>query len=145
MLYTSTMYSSEFLPFMKDQSTMQRICVTCKEESLRDLCILTGWDKPLLLESQDCKCGNISVEKSKRCWNSCWFIQQYYLLVFKTTLKLLHCIFYWYLSAVYSMITTETCAGILEQSMGARNQVGKGLSYRPARQHRLVESIPGFL
>ncbi len=27
----------------------------------------------------------------------------------------------------------DTCAGILLQSMGARNQVGIGLSYRPAR------------
>ncbi len=27
------------------------------------------------------------------------------------------------------------CAGILEQSMGARNRVGIGLSYRPARLH----------
>jgi hypothetical protein len=31
------------------------------------------------------------------------------------------------------------------QSMGARNRVGIGLSYRPARLHRLVESIPGPL
>jgi hypothetical protein len=31
------------------------------------------------------------------------------------------------------------CAGILEQSMGARNRVGLGLSYRPAR---IPESIP---
>ncbi len=30
-------------------------------------------------------------------------------------------------------------AGILEQSMGTRNQVGIGLSYRPARLHRLAE------
>jgi hypothetical protein len=41
-------------------------------------------------------------------------------------------------------------AGILEQSMGARNRVGIGLSYRPAVLHRLAESIPwnrflGFL
>jgi hypothetical protein len=36
-------------------------------------------------------------------------------------------------------------AGILEQSMGARNQVGMGLSYRLVRQHRLAESIPGLL
>jgi hypothetical protein len=35
-------------------------------------------------------------------------------------------------------------AGILEQSMGARNQVGIGLPYRPARLHRLAESIPGL-
>jgi hypothetical protein len=33
------------------------------------------------------------------------------------------------------------CAGILEQSIGARNR-GIGLSYRPARQQRLAESIP---
>jgi hypothetical protein len=29
--------------------------------------------------------------------------------------------------------------------MGARNRVGIGLSYRPARLHRLSESIPGLL
>jgi hypothetical protein len=34
------------------------------------------------------------------------------------------------------------CAVILEQSMGARNLVGIGLSYPPARLHRLAESIP---
>jgi hypothetical protein len=33
-------------------------------------------------------------------------------------------------------------AGIFKQSMGARNRVGIGLSYRPARLHRLVELIP---
>jgi hypothetical protein len=33
------------------------------------------------------------------------------------------------------------CVGILEQSPGARNRVGIGLSYRPAGIHRLVESI----
>jgi hypothetical protein len=41
-------------------------------------------------------------------------------------------------------------AGILEQSMGARNRVGIRLSYRPARLHRLAKTIPcsqflGFL
>ncbi len=36
-------------------------------------------------------------------------------------------------------------AGILGQYMGSRNRVGIGLSYRPARLHRLVESIPGLL
>ncbi len=35
-------------------------------------------------------------------------------------------------------------AGILEQSMGAGNRLGVGLSYRPARLHRLAESIPWF-
>ncbi len=40
----------------------------------------------------------------------------------------------------------ETCAGILEQSMGAKNRVGIGLSYRPGRLHvhRLAESVPGI-
>ncbi len=37
------------------------------------------------------------------------------------------------------------CAGILEQSMRARNREGIGLSYRPARLQRLAESIPGLL
>jgi hypothetical protein len=36
----------------------------------------------------------------------------------------------------------KDCAGILEQSMVTRNRVGVGLSYRPARLHRLAESIP---
>ncbi len=40
---------------------------------------------------------------------------------------------------------TLFCDGILEQSMGARNRVGIGLSCRPARLHRLLESIPGLL
>ncbi len=43
------------------------------------------------------------------------------------------------------MISTSS-AEILEQSMGARNRVGKALSYRwSARLHRLAESIPGHL
>ena len=33
-------------------------------------------------------------------------------------------------------------AGIFKQSMGARNRLGIGLSYRPARLHRLAEFIP---
>ena len=33
------------------------------------------------------------------------------------------------------------CAGILVQSMEARNQVGIGFSFRPARLHWLTESI----
>ncbi len=35
----------------------------------------------------------------------------------------------------------ESRAGILEQSMEAKNRVGIGLSYRPASLHRLAESI----
>jgi hypothetical protein len=38
-----------------------------------------------------------------------------------------------------------SCAGILEQSMGPRNREGIGLWYRPAKLHRLAESIPGLL
>ncbi len=46
----------------------------------------------------------------------------------------------------YDFIYEEkTCAEILEQSMEARNRVGIGLSYRPARLHRLAESNPGLL
>jgi hypothetical protein len=33
-------------------------------------------------------------------------------------------------------------AGIFKQSMGARNRVDIGLSYRPARLHRLAEFVP---
>jgi hypothetical protein len=33
-------------------------------------------------------------------------------------------------------------AGILKQSMGARNRVGRRLSYRPARLYRLAELNP---
>jgi hypothetical protein len=36
----------------------------------------------------------------------------------------------------------ETSAGIFKQSMGARNQVGIGLSYRPSRLHSLAELVP---
>ncbi len=35
-----------------------------------------------------------------------------------------------------------SCAGILEQSMGPRNQVEIVLLYQPARLHWLAESIP---
>jgi hypothetical protein len=34
------------------------------------------------------------------------------------------------------------CAGIFKQSMGARNRVGLGLSYRPSRLHSLAELVP---
>ncbi len=37
---------------------------------------------------------------------------------------------------------TNIWAGIFKQSMGARNRVGIGLSYRPARLHRLAKFIP---
>ncbi len=35
-------------------------------------------------------------------------------------------------------------AGIFKKSMGARNRGGIGLSYRPARLHRLAEFIPWY-
>jgi hypothetical protein len=34
------------------------------------------------------------------------------------------------------------CAGISKQSKGARNRLGIGLSYRPARLHMLTELVP---
>ncbi len=45
---------------------------------------------------------------------------------------------------------TKYIAGILEQSMGARNRVGRGFSYRSARAPSAggiysLESIPGLL
>jgi hypothetical protein len=48
--------------------------------------------------------------------------------------SLLHIIIYCYY--------VGSSAGIFEQSMVARNRVGIGLSFRPARLHRLTESIP---
>jgi hypothetical protein len=46
----------------------------------------------------------------------------------------------WYVRMFYhqeynkkSQACSMSCAGILEQSMGVRNRVGIGLSYRPAR------------
>ncbi len=46
-----------------------------------------------------------------------------------------------YKSFITLCFTRKNWAEILEQSMGARNRVGIGLSYRPARLHRLEESI----
>ncbi len=45
-----------------------------------------------------------------------------------------------YFSAAFVMLCWN-----FRKYMGARNRVGIGLSYRPARLHRLAESIPGFL
>ncbi len=41
-----------------------------------------------------------------------------------------------------SQLFIQTWAGFFKQSVGARNRVGLGLSYRPARLHRLAEFIP---
>ncbi len=38
--------------------------------------------------------------------------------------------------------TRETSAEIFKQSMGARNRLGIGLSYRLARQHSVAELDP---
>ncbi len=43
---------------------------------------------------------------------------------------------------VQSTFDIHTCAGIFKQSMGARNRVGIGLSYRPVRLHSLAELVP---
>jgi hypothetical protein len=37
---------------------------------------------------------------------------------------------------------SELCAGIFKQSMGARNRLGMGLSYWPARLHSPAELVP---
>ncbi len=42
----------------------------------------------------------------------------------------------------YVYFWPATRAGIFKQSMGARNRVGIGLSYRPAGLHRLAEFNP---
>ncbi len=36
----------------------------------------------------------------------------------------------------------ENSAGLFKQSMGARNRIGIGLSYRPARLYAVAELIP---
>ncbi len=41
-------------------------------------------------------------------------------------------------SLAYAIFHTAFCAGIFKQSMGARNRVGIGLSYRPASLNRLA-------
>jgi hypothetical protein len=41
------------------------------------------------------------------------------------------------------MPTKANCPEFFKQSMGARNRVGIGLLFRPARLHRMAESIPG--
>jgi hypothetical protein len=45
-------------------------------------------------------------------------------------------------TAAVVIALTLLCAGNFEQSMGAKNREEIGLSYRPARLHRLAESIP---
>ncbi len=45
-------------------------------------------------------------------------------------------------SSILRMLFSLGSAGIFKQSMGARNRVGLGFSYRPARLHRLAELIP---
>ncbi len=39
-------------------------------------------------------------------------------------------------------LSKTTCTGIFKQSMGSRNQVGIGLSYRSASLYSLVELVP---
>jgi hypothetical protein len=41
-------------------------------------------------------------------------------------------------------LTGALRAGIFKESVGARNRRGRGLSYRPARLHRLAEFIPSY-
>ena len=55
------------------------------------------------------------------------------------TLQLLHSELYFFYQ---STLLVFYRAGIFKKSMGARHRVGIGLSYRPARLHRLTEFIP---
>ncbi len=44
-------------------------------------------------------------------------------------------------SIAYQVQIFTCCAGVFKQSVGAiyRNRIGKGLSYKPARLHRLAD------
>jgi hypothetical protein len=42
----------------------------------------------------------------------------------------------------YFLLTDLCTCCISKQSMGARNRVGIGLSYRPAKLHSLAELVP---
>ncbi len=48
----------------------------------------------------------------------------------------------WGLSREGNRGMEDNCAEVVEQSMGARNRVGIGLSYRPARFRRLAGWAP---
>jgi hypothetical protein len=52
-------------------------------------------------------------------------------------------IFYWWIARHLTGSIWGQCWN-LEQSIGTRNRVRIGLSYRPTRLHRLAESIPGL-
>ncbi len=45
-------------------------------------------------------------------------------------------------SELKAVASWQSSDGIFKQSMGARNQVGTGLSYWPTRLHSLVELVP---
>jgi hypothetical protein len=49
---------------------------------------------------------------------------------------------YWQSSCSCTSTVNVLRAGIFKESMGARHRGGIGLSYRPARLHRLAELIP---
>jgi hypothetical protein len=48
----------------------------------------------------------------------------------------------WIRISIEANLDAQHRAEIFKQSMGARNLIGRGLSYRPARLHRLAELIP---
>jgi hypothetical protein len=103
--------------FMEDHTVLQRAMRVIKENNNLDLiamfCIL--------------------IQKLPIDYCFSWRKRKY--LEIKTTLLIL--------KNAQRFPRSETNSGILEQSMGARNRVGIGLSYCPARLHRLAESIPG--
>ncbi len=53
-----------------------------------------------------------------------------------------HVFLYIFASMVALYVSQSPELEFFKQSMGARNRVGIGLSYRPARPHKLAEFIP---
>jgi hypothetical protein len=43
---------------------------------------------------------------------------------------------------LFTVVVRVACAGIFKQSLWDMKRIGIGLSYRPARLHRMAELIP---
>ena len=67
----------------------------------------------------------------------CLILYGTYILLFEVPCSTLY---FFGLGLIFCLC--EDCSGIFKQSMGARNRKGIALAYRPARLHRLAESIP---
>ncbi len=69
------------------------------------------------------------------CLQSCW-VRHWYFCYLQAQIKLKRKIF------SCSCTNKHSSAWIFKQSMEARNRVGIGLSFRPARLHSLAELVP---